>query len=126
MRRGPAVLRVAGIALCAVGSHACGLADLFAPAGPQSSELIWQGDVELSAGDTIPLRIVVTADGRLVERPHLRISVLSTSVLALTPAADSLVGLRPGNGEVRVQFDNALLGRFGPDTVFAVRVTGAP
>ena len=126
MREGPLVLRVAGAILCAVGPLACGLADLFAPAGPQSVQLLWQGDTALSAGDTVPLSIAVTTGGTPVERPRLRITILSPNVLALTTATDSLVALKAGNGQVRVQFESSLLGAAGPDSVFRIRVTGGP
>jgi hypothetical protein len=120
------VLRVAGVLLCAAGPLACGLADLLAPAGPQSVQIFWQGDSALSAGDTVPLSIAVTAGGTPVERPHLRITILSPAILAFTSAADSLVALKSGNGQVRVRFENTLLGSAGPDSVFKIRVTGGP
>lgn len=126
MHRDAWVLRVAGIVLCAAGPASCALTDLVAPAGPQSIRLIWQGDTTLVVGDTIPLRIAVTAEGEEVARPHLRLSVLTPSTLELTPAGDSVIGLRNGKGELRVQFENALLGRLGPDSVFSLRVTQVP
>ena len=126
MREGPFVLRVAAFILCAAGPLGCGLADLFAPAGPQSVQLLWQGDTALSAGDTVPLSIAVTAGGTPVERPHLRITILSANILAFTSAADSLVALKAGNGQVQVHYENALLGSGGPDSVFRIRVTGGP
>ena len=126
MRKGPFVLRVAGAILCTAGLLGCGLADLFAPAGPQSVQILRQGDTALSAGDTVPLSIAVTAGGSPVERPHLRITILSTNVLALTSAADSLIALKSGNGQVQVHYENALLGAGGPDSVFRIRVTGGP
>lgn len=126
MREGPFVLRVAAVILGAAGPLACGLADLFAPAGPQSIQLLWQGDTALSAGDTVPLRVAVTAGGTPVERPHLRMTILSPSILAFTVAADSLVALKAGNGQVQVRYENPLLGGAGPDSVFRIRVSGGP
>ena len=72
--------------------------------------------------------ILVTglADGEPLPDPRLVVSVPDTTNIALDASGDSLVAKRSGRGDVVVALVSSLTTGVPPDTVFSIRVTGAP
>jgi len=70
---------------------ACGLADVFRPAGPEPVTITYVGDTIVRRDSTVPFSVVVDARGTLLDRPHLTMWSSDTSVFDLTAGRDSLV-----------------------------------
>ena len=117
------------LALCGAALGAgCGLSDVFAAPGAGAVVFVWDGDSVLGAGQVVPIRIVVLADGEPLLAPRLLVTVpvSDTDIIALHPSGDSIVAKRSGNGDVMVELLSSLTTGVPPDTAFGLRVTGAP
>src|SRR5438067_11104254 len=68
---------------------ACGLADVFRPAGPESVTIIYVGDTVLHRESTVPFSVLVAADGTPIDRPHLTVWSSDTRVFDLNTGRDS-------------------------------------
>lgn len=71
----------------------CGLADAFTSGGLEPVVLQYQGDTLVSAGTTIPFRVVVLVQGDTLEQPHLVASTSNPTILEVTAGQDSLRAL---------------------------------
>lgn len=105
---------------------ACGLTEVFTPAGAGAVVFVWESDSVLSDGQVVPIRITVLAGGEPLVQPRLSITVPDTTNIALDASGDSLVGRKAGRGDVLVELRSSLTTGIPPDTVFSIRVTGAP
>jgi len=115
------------LALCgAVLGAGCGLSDVFATPGAGTLVFVWEGDSVLGAGQVMPIRITVLADGEPLVAPRLVVTVPDTTNIALDATGDSIVAKRSGRGDVRVELRSSLSTGVPPDTVLSLRVTGAP
>jgi hypothetical protein len=104
----------------------CGFADLFEASGAAAVRLTYQGDTVLSLGSPRPFSIVVEADGVVLRDPPLAFSISDTSVIALTPLADSVVPRQVGQAAITARLTSAILAEPYPVLVQPVRVTGGP
>lgn len=114
------------LALCgAILLGGCNLGDVFET--PSASEIVfvWEGPTEMTAGDSVPVRITVLADGEPLVEPRLFIRVFGTTIVNLTATGDSIVALSPGRDSVVVELRSSLRTAVVGDT-FEVRVTGGP
>lgn len=121
-------LRLA-LALCGAALAAgCGLSDVFATPGAGAVVFVWGEDSVLGSGQVIPISVTVLADGEPLLAPRLLVTVPvgDTDIIALHPSGDSIVAKRSGSGDVMVQLLSSLTTGAPPDTVFSLRVTGAP
>lgn len=119
-------LRLA-LALCGAALGAgCGLSDVFAAPGAGAVVFVWEGDSVLGNGQVIPIAITVLADGQPVITPRLLVTIPDTTIIALDASGDSIVAKRSGRGDVAVELLSSLTTGVPPDTVFTIRVTGAP
>jgi hypothetical protein len=98
---------------------------VFATAGPGTVVFVWEGDSVLGAGQVVPLRITVLADGERLVGPRLWVTIPDTAVVDLDASGDSLVAKKVGRGDIIVELRSSLTTRAPGDT-FAIRVTGAP
>src|SRR2546430_15628243 len=62
---------------------ACGLADVFRPAGPESVTIIYVGDTVLHRDSTAPSSVLGAAGGPPLDRPHLPMRSRDLSAVAL-------------------------------------------
>lgn len=119
-------LRLA-LALCGAALGAgCGLSDVFASPGAGAVVFVWEGDSVLGDGQVIPIRIAVLAEGEPLATPRLEVTIPDTTIIALDATGDSIVAKRSGRGDVVVELRSSLTTGVPPDTVFTIRVTGAP
>jgi hypothetical protein len=120
-------LRLA-LALCGALGTGCGLSDVFTTPGPGAVVFVWEGDSVLADGQVIPILITVLADGEPLVTPRLEVTVpdTDTTIIALDTTGDSIVAKRSGRGDVVVELRSSLTTGVPPDTVFTIRVTGAP
>jgi hypothetical protein len=117
------------LALCGAALGAgCGLSDVFATPGAGAVVFVWEGDSVLGGGQVVPIRITVLADGEPLPAPRLLVTVpvSDTDIIALDTSGDSIVAKRSGSGDVMVELLSSLTTGVPPDTVFTIRVTGAP
>lgn len=104
----------------------CGLADVFATPSTGAVVFVWGGDSVLGGGQVIPIRITVLADGEPLAAPRLAVTIPDTTIIALDATGDSIVAKRSGRGDIAVELRSSLTTGVPPDTVFTIRVTGAP
>jgi hypothetical protein len=122
----PALRRLAFVPATALLTAACGVADVFTSAGAGGVVFVWESDSVIGRDEVIPVRITVLADGEPLADPRLVITVPDTSHIAPTANGDSLIGRQSGRGDVVVELLSSLTTGVPPDTVFSIRVTGAP
>lgn len=97
-------------ALGTVATLGCGVADIFASAGPKPVAIVYQGDTSLVRDTTVPFSIVVSAGGELVERPRLEITTSDSTVFTLTPTGDSIhAGSRIFKADLTVRLLSSIL-----------------
>jgi len=109
MRPSRAALRLVLAVLLTVPAVACGLVDVFQSSGAQAVTLVYQGDAFIRLDSTIAFAVVVQVGGATLSRPHLRITLSDTSIVALTPGADSLIGRKTGNATLTARLESAML-----------------
>ena len=119
-------LRLA-LALCGAAlGGGCGLSDVFATPGAGGVVFVWEADSVLGSGQVIPIDITVLAGGEPLTAPRLAVTIPDTTAIALNATGDSIVAKRSGRGDVVVELRSSLTTGVPPDTVFTIRVTGAP
>jgi hypothetical protein len=111
------------VALCGAACGAgCGLSDVFATPGAGAVVFVWESDSVLGNGQVIP----VLADAEPLAAPRLEVTIPDTTIIALDATGDSIVAKRSGRAGVVVVLRSSLTTGVPPDTVFTIRVTGAP
>jgi hypothetical protein len=119
-------LRVA-LALCGAACGAgCGLSDVFATPGAGAVVFVWQSDSVLGDGQVIPILITVLAGAEPLAGPRLEVTIPDTTIIAFDATGDSIVAKRSGRADVVVELRSSLTTGVSPDTVFTIRVIGAP
>src|SRR5207302_10009134 len=83
-------VRLAWTAVGAMAALACGFADVFRPAGPESVTIIYVGDTILHRDSTVPFSVAVEAGGTPLDGPRLTMWSSDTSLFDLTVGRDSL------------------------------------
>ena len=104
----------------------CGLSDVFATPGAGAVVFVWESDSVLGDGQVIPILITVLADAEPLAAPRLEVTIPDTTIIALDATGDSIVAKRSGRADVVVVLRSSLTTGVPPDTVFSLRVTGAP
>lgn len=98
---------------------ACAFADVFGAAQAGDVRFVWLGDTVVDVGAAIPFQVVLEIDGARTGTPQVRVTVPDTRNITLAPTGDSIVGVRPGFGDVVAWVESSLAPRI--DTVFRVR-----
>src|SRR2546426_8232678 len=91
---------LAPLALAALGGlaiGACGLADVFRPAGLNDVVVTYCGDTLLAVGNREAVVVRVEANGATIPNPRLSVSSSDSTFLALTPIGDTLVAKKSGD-----------------------------
>lgn len=102
---------------------ACGLADVFEPAGPADDVVfVFTPEPDLAVNDTIPLIVSISAGGRALEQPRLLVTSLTPARLAVTAGGDSLIGLSNGQADLEVRLVSSVVTGVAPDTVIRIQV----
>jgi hypothetical protein len=118
---------LAPAALAALGglaAGACGLSDVFRPAGLNDVVVTYCGDTLLKIGARSPAVVVVTANGTTIPNPRLSFSSSDTTVLALTPIGDTLVAQKMGGVLLTVQLVSSMVTSTVPTTGDSIHVRG--
>ncbi|HEY6159044.1 MAG TPA: hypothetical protein VIV88_16470 [Gemmatimonadales bacterium] len=120
----PARLRVrlAGTVVGTVAALACGLADVFRPAGPGAVSIVYVGDTILHRDSTVPFSVVVQAGGTQLDRPHLTMWSSDTSVFDLNSAQDSLAAKNIGTTTLMIRLESSILTDSAPTLAQSIKV----
>jgi hypothetical protein len=98
---------------------ACAFTDVFKPAEAGDVQFVWVGDTLVTVGTAIPFQIALQIDGAPASSPAVRVTIPDTTVITLDATGDSIIGRRPGQGDVVAWVESSLAARI--DTVFRVR-----
>ena len=102
---------------------ACGLADVFRPAGPEPVTIIYVGDTVLHRDSTVPFSVLVAAGGTLLDRPHLTIWSSDTGVFDLTAGRDSLAAKsRISTATLMIRLQSSILTDSAPTLAQSIMV----
>src|SRR2546422_3343143 len=91
--------------LLAMAAVACGLIDVFQSSGVEAVTLVYQGNAFVRVDSTVAFTVVVQVGGATLSRPHLSITSSDTSIVALTPGRDSLIGRNTGNATLTIRLE---------------------
>ncbi len=109
MRPSRAAPRLVLAVLLAMAAVACGLVDVFQSSGVEAVTLVYQGDAFVTRDSTVAFTVIVEVGDATLSRPHLNITSSDTSIVALTPGRDSLIGRNPGNATLTIRLESAML-----------------
>ena len=101
---------------------ACGLADVFRPAGPESVTIIYVGDTVLHRDSTAPFSVLVAAGGTPLDRPHLTMWSSDISVFDLNTGRDSLKAKSIGTATLMIRLQNSILTDSAPTLAQSIKV----
>src|SRR5213082_2453449 len=102
---------------------ACGLADVFRPAGPESVTIIYVGDTVLHRDSTVPFSILVAAGGTPLDQPHLTMWSSDTTVFDLTAGRDSLTAKSNiASAKLMIRLQSSILTDSAPTLAQAIKV----
>ena len=102
---------------------ACGLADVFRPAGPESVTIIYVGDTVLHRDSTVPFSVLVAAGGTPIDRPQLTMWSSDTSVFDLNTGRDSLTAKASiGTATLMIRLQNSILTDSAPTLAQSIKV----
>jgi len=124
MRHFRSLAPVALAALGGVAAGACGLQDVFRPAGLKNVVVRYVGDTVLKVGMRVAPVVTVEADGAPVPNPRLVLSSSDTTVLALTSIGDTLVACRPGGALLTIRLISSMVTDSAPTAQDSIRVQG--
>ncbi len=109
MRRFWSLTIVALAALSGLADSACGLADVFRPAGLNDVVVTYCGDTLLNVGTREAAVVTVEANGATIPNARLSFSSSDTTVLALTPIGDTLVARKTGGVSLTIQLVSSMV-----------------
>jgi len=109
MRPSRAVSRLVLAVLLAMAAVACGLVDVFQSSGAEAVILVYQGDAFIRLDSTVSFAVDVQVEGATLSGPHLSITSSDTSIVALTPGGDSLIGRKTGNATLMIRLESSML-----------------
>ncbi len=115
---------VALAALSGLVAGACGLADVFRPAGLNDVVVTYCGDTVLAVGAREAAVVVVKANGATIENPRLSFSSSDTTVLALTPTGDTRVARTLGHVFLSIRLVSSMVTGTAPGTQDSIHVRG--
>src|SRR2546422_78789 len=110
---------LAPLALAALGGlaiGACGLADVFRPAGLKNVVLTYCGDTLLAVGTREAVVVTVEANGAIIPNPRLSVSSSDSTFLALTPIGDTLVAKKSGDVLLTIRLVSSMVTGAAPTT----------
>lgn len=113
---------VALAALSGLAAGACGLADVFRPAGLNDVVVTYCGDTLFAVGAREAAVVVVQANGATIPHPRLSFSSSDTTVLALTPIGDTLVARSLGHVLLTIRLVSSLVAGTAPSTQDSIHV----
>jgi len=116
---------VAPAALAAVGGlvvGACGLADVFRPAGLNDVVVTYCGDTLLAVGARQPAVVVVRANGATIQNPRLSFASSDTTVLTFTPTGDTLVARTLGHVLLSITLVSSMVTSTAPSSHDSIHV----
>jgi hypothetical protein len=116
------VVRLGLVVAGGMAALACGLADVFRPAGPESVTIVYVGDTILHRDSTVPFSVVVQAGGVQLDRPHLTMWSSDTSVFALTAGQDSLAAKSIGTTTLMIRLQSSILTDSAPTLAQSIKV----
>lgn len=115
---------VALAALAGLAAGACGLSDVFRPAGLNDVVVTYCGDTLLKVGARSAAVVVVKANGAPILNPRLTFSSSDPTVVALTPIGDTLVAQKMGDVLLTVQLVSSMVTSTAPTTRDSIHVRG--
>ena len=112
--------RQAGIALVVAAlCYSCVFGDVFKAAGPGDVRFVWVGDTVVTVDSAMHFEVTLLIDGVAAPSPAVRVAIPDTTNIKFRTTQDSIVGVRPGHGDIEVWVESSLAPRV--DTVFRVR-----
>jgi len=117
---------VALAALAGLAATACGLVDVFRPAGLKDVVVLYTGPTSLTIGDRVAPAVTTEADGVQVSNPRLVFSSSDTTILGLTPVGDTLVGCGNGQALLTIRLISSMVTDTAPTGQASIRVSGGP
>ncbi len=115
------------VALAALGglaAGACGLADVFRPAGLNDVVVTYCGDTLLAVGVREAAVVTVEANGVRIPNPQLTFSSSDSTVLALTPTGDTLVAQNVGDVSLTIRLVSSMVTGTAPTTQDSIHIRG--
>ncbi len=115
------------VALAALGllaAGACGLADVFRPAGLNGVVVTYCGDTLLAVGAREAPLVTVEANGVTIPNPRLSFSSSDTTFLALTPIGDTLVAQKSGDALLTIRLVSSMVTGTTPTTQDSIHIRG--
>jgi hypothetical protein len=102
---------------------ACAVFDAFAPTGA-ARNIGWlvTADTCMAGGDRTPFGVTLLVNGVPLGQQRVRITISDSTVVSLTPAADTLVAIGQGVALLTVQLIHSTIGDDAPDTTIHVDV----
>ena len=124
MRRFWFLASVAPAALVGLAAGACGLVDVFRPAGLKDVVVTYCGDTLLAVGAREAAVVAVTANGATIPNPRLSLSSSDSTVLALTPIGDTLVAKKTGAVLLTIRLISSMVTSTAPTAQDSIHVRG--
>jgi len=118
---------LAPLALAALGGlaiGACGLADVFRPAGLNDVVVTYCGDTLLAVGNREAVVVRVEANGATIPNPRLSVSSSDSTFLALTPIGDTLVAKKSGDVLLTIRLVSSMVTGTAPTDQDSIHVRG--
>ena len=115
-------VRLAWTVVGAMAALACGFADVFRPAGPESVTIIYVGDSVLHRDSTVPFSVAVEAGGTPLEQPRLTMWSSDTSVFDLTAGRDSLAAKSIGAATLMIRLESSIVTDSAPTLAQSIKV----
>jgi hypothetical protein len=108
------------LAAVLLGLGACTLGDLFSDVGARAVLFEWIGDTVVSVGARAPVIVAVRVEGTVTPGLTIELEIPDTTNLKFGATHDTIVGLRPGHGDVIARTRSSLSPAI--DSVFRIRV----
>ncbi len=103
---------------------ACGLADVFRPAGLNDVVVTYCGDTLLTVGNREAVVVRVEANGATIPNPRLSVSSSDSTFLAVTPIGDTLVANKSGDVLLTIRLVSSMVTGTAPTTQDSIHVRG--
>jgi hypothetical protein len=117
------VVRVGVTVVGGMVALACGLADVFRPAGLESVTIVYVGDTILHRDSTVPFGVLVTAGGKQLDGPRLTMWSSDTGVFDLTTGRDSLRAKSSiATATLMIRLESSILTDSAPTLAQTIRV----
>jgi len=118
---------LAPLALAALGglaTGACGLADVFRPAGLNDVVVTYCGDTLLAVGTREGVVVRVEANGATIPNPGLSVTSSDSTFLAVTPIGDTLVANKSGDVLLTIRLVSSMVTGTAPTDQDSIHIRG--